>query len=149
MIMCFHFMYMSILPNSKTYMYTPWVICFSCKSLYMDSIVFRNMYVYFLCWQNIHMPWRIIFFNEKFRFSWFMFKGISIELECKFSWLWSSHFTCTLTFLVYSCFIFMSHIHASLTLSVDYLVNFLLHEKWFCVIPYLKDFVLVFKFFHN
>ena len=60
----FHFMYMFILPNFKIYMYTPWVICFSCKSLYIDSIVFRDMYVYFLCWQIIHIPWNEICFNE-------------------------------------------------------------------------------------
>ena len=66
MIMCFHFMYMCILPNFKIYMYTSWVICLSCKSIYMDSIVFWDMCVYFLCCQNIHIPWNIIFFKKKF-----------------------------------------------------------------------------------
>ena len=42
----------------------------------------------------------------------------------------------------YTCFIY-----ASLTLSVGYHVDFLFHEKQFCFIPYLKDFVLVNKFF--
>ena len=42
----------------------------------------------------------------------------------------------------------MSHIHALLTLSVGYHVSFMFHEKHFCFIPCLKDFVLVYKVFH-
>ena len=72
----------------------------------------------------------------------------NIELNCQFSWLCVSHFTNTLTLLVYSCFVFMSHIYTSLNLSVGYHVNFMFHEKYFCFIPYLKDFVLVYKISH-
>ena len=64
-------MYMFVLPNLKIYMYTPWVICLSCTSIYMDSIVFRDMYVYLLCWLFIHIPWNEILFWWKFSFSWF------------------------------------------------------------------------------
>ena len=45
-------------------------------------------------------------------------------------------------------FVFMSMIWALWTLSVGYHVSFMFHEKHFCFIPYLKDFVLVYKFFH-
>ena len=69
MIMCFHFMYMSILSNFKIYMNTPWVICFSYKSLLWTQIVFRDMYVYFLCWQIIHISWNEICFKWRFSFS--------------------------------------------------------------------------------
>ena len=58
------------------------------------------------------------------------------------------HIFFTLTFIVCSCFVSMSHIHASLTLSVGYHMDFLFHEKQFCFIPYLKDFVLVNKISH-
>ena len=87
MCMSFHFMYMFILPNLKLYMYTLWVICLSCKSIYMDSIVFRDMYVYLLCWQFIHIPWNEICLGENFVFScfhvWcfnFMYMSISFKL---------------------------------------------------------------------
>ena len=69
-------------------------------------------------------------------------------MEHFFSWLWSSHLICTLTFIVYSCFVFMSHIYALLDWVFWYHVDFLFHEKQFVFIPYLKDFVLVNKFFH-
>ena len=35
------------------------------SNLYMDSIVFRDIYVYLLCWQFIHIPWNEnLFLNE-------------------------------------------------------------------------------------
>jgi len=86
------------------------------------------------------MPWRLFCFDD--------FHVLrNIELNWIFSW-WISHFTYTLTLFVYSCFVFMSHIYASLNLSVGYHVSFMFHEKYFWCIPCLKDFVLVNKFFH-
>ena len=100
MIMCFRFMYMFILPNFKIYMYTPWVICLSCKSIYMDSIVFRDMYVYFLCCQNIHIPRNlfILMIFSCFVKIWYM---IIYGLHCLLSWKCHLHDFWTLTLYLF------------------------------------------------
>ena len=107
MIMCFHFMYMFILTNFKIYIYTSWVICLSCKSIYMDSIVFRDMCVYFLCYQNIHIPWNIIFLKKFFLVDYTMRYTLELTL-CQlvsldhFNWYQYDY-----SFCIYSCFDYM------------------------------------------
>ena len=66
-----------------------------------------------------------------------------IDLSSWFYWL---HDFCTLYIsFVYSWFWFMSLYEFYRFLSIDFLVVFIYYGIYICFIPFLKDFVLVFK----
>ena len=98
-------MYMFILPNFKIYMYSLWVFCLHANLyIYMDSIVFRDMYVYFLCCQNIHIPWNIIILKWKICDDFHVFKIYDLKeywALLPFSWCHVPHKTSALTSFEY------------------------------------------------
>ena len=88
------------------------------------------------------MPWRLNRFDD------FIILR-NIELIVYISWLCSSHCICTLTFIVYSClFSWAWYMLYGPWVFSDHVIYMYFMKYNFVFIPYLKDFVLVYKFFH-
>ena len=77
----------------------------------------------------------------------FLVRNFIFKLNCLFPWLCLSHKICTLTLLdVFSWFYFHEYYMCYIEFECHWLSDF--HVSWIssCFIPYLKDFVLVYKF---
>ena len=89
-------------------------------------------------------------FYWKWKSSFSCLQGISYELNWIFSCCYVSHYTCTLTLLVYSWFIFMRLWYGLYGLWVfsDHVIYMCFMKNNFVFVPCLKDFVLVNKISH-
>ena len=115
---------------------------FNANLFIWTQLCLRDMYVYLLCCQNIHISWNIYFLIKKYVMI-FMFSYLKKYWALlTFSWYHVPHNTSALT--PFENFMDFMDIRVFLV-PCDLLV---FHEKYFCFIPYLKDFVLVLKHFH-
>ena len=141
-----------------------WYTCSILESLalyvmyyYMNSIhVWINMYALILT--KIYIPWSLYFLNSfdenrilhilgfmfmRKEFHVLLMRMSFINLYPCICFLYDSY-TLDISF-VYSWFWFMSLYELYKFLSVNSRVIFIYYEIYICFIPYLKDFVLVFK----
>ena len=152
----------------------PFCTCFSCLSLTSCICLFCLnywLYIYILeplafmhirLWTRLYLDMYVYFsfctwhtytlkdssFDDFLVFH--VLRNFIIELNWLFSWLCVSHNTCTLTlFDVFSWFCF--HEYNLFYIVFECLVimwsTCFFYEIYFCLIPCLKDFVLVYKFF--
>jgi len=120
-------------------MYNLESFAFHAKSLYRLNCVWICMYTFSFDKSYIYLEGFLVLMIFMF-----LVRNFIFELNCLFSCL--SHNTCTLTSLLFSHdIIFMSLIFALYSLSVDDCVIFKFSWIYSYFIPYLKDFVLVFK----
>ena len=92
----------------------------------------------------MHIPWRISSFDDFHVF----FKEFHIEIDCLFPWLCLSQnlYTHIIWCFLMILFSWVWYVLYNFWVFGDHVI-FMFHEKYFYFIPYLKDFVLVFKFF--
>ena len=152
-------MYMSILSKLSFIHIYPWATCLHAYT-FCGLIVFRIcMYTLVCTWHTYALKfksfgWISCLLSDFTRMMnliflrWFQlmisheFHVFNIELDCPFSCWYVSHNTCTLTlFDVFSWLSFHEYnlCHMDFECLSDHVI-FMFHEKYFCVIPCLKDF---------
>ena len=137
----FYFVYMSILSKLIAIHIHPWATCLHAYA-FADSLCF-NMYVYFSLYTTYIYLWRILVFDGFHVLRNFLLSLLPIFMTMSFTQNLYTHIIWGFLMILF----FMSPIWALYLLSVNCWVIFMFHETYFCFISFLKDFVLVYKFF--
>ena len=141
----FSFMYMSFLSKLLVIHIHPWATCLHAYT-FVDSsmfgyVVYSSLYKSYICLEVVLFCWKLDFHDFH------VLRNFTLSLLPYFMivWWYDSYTHLIWYLLMIFCFVRLYELYCYL--SVDDRVIFMFLWIYSCFIPYLKDFVLVFKFF--